>query len=250
MSNEVPVFKTDFGVEIRLKDYGGSCGAGIHVIGYYDPYNCGIFISVTPNGIVRDSESIICEDLKNGFCSVKYLCNNCEIGSNSYIDLALRESHTFSTGISVNISSDSSIPGFRSSSFSEVSSSKNHVIIGPIFTEFYFTAIRSFFSISEGNSALTQTGYHVTTDKSPVLGSQFSVENLGANMQINVRVVLDKHKDVLCTFRLQKNIPFIVACIFTGALGGIFTFIGVVMNIFEAHSKKKSLHQAPRRTSI
>lgn len=240
ISNEVSSFKTDFEVEIRLKDYGGSCGAGIHIIGYYNPYNCGKYISIIPNGIVRDSEIIICEDLQNGFCSVKYLCNNCEILSNAYIDLTLSESHTFSTGISVNITSDSSIPKFRSSSFSEVSASKNHFIIGPMFTEFYFTAIRSYFSISEANSAFTQTGYHVTTNKNPVLGSQFSIENLGANMQINVRMFLDKHKDVLCTFRLQKNIPFIVACILTGALGGIFTFIGVVMNLFEAHSKKKA----------
>lgn len=239
MANEVSVFKTNFEIEFKLKDYGGNCGANLNVIGYADLYNCGKYISVTPNGIARDSESILCDDLKNGFCSVKYLCKNCEIGLNAYIDLTLCESHTFTTGVSVNITSDSSIPESRSSSFSEVSASKNHFIIGSAFTEFYFTAIRSYFSVSEADSVFSQTGYHITSNKNPVIGSQYSIENLGANLQINVRVFLEKHSDVLYTYRMQKNMPFIVVCIVIGALTGIFSFIGVIMNAFEAHSNKK-----------
>jgi hypothetical protein len=104
------------------------------------------------------------------------------ISKEAHIWFKLYETESYASGISVNISSSSSIPEKISSVFTSLKSpNENQVFKGLIPTRFYFKLMPSvlFMQVFYSQSSewpSEETGFHIYTSQDPHIGSLFSNE--------------------------------------------------------------------------
>ncbi|OMJ92719.1 hypothetical protein SteCoe_4466 [Stentor coeruleus] len=226
-------FRINFEAEIRLKEYGGKCSSTFGSIGLTHYGDCGKTINISSKGFGDKSLKALCLPRQNKVCNIYFSCENCELQPGAYFEANIFESRAYAKIIEVNITADSSIPESRSSSFNKITASKNQIFIGYNFTEFHFMAIPSLLS---NDFQTINTGYHIIPGSSTILGSQNTVENFAAGL--NIRVFIDRKNDVIYTFRAKKHMEMFFICISLGALAGIFAIVGSVMRVCESQTEK------------
>ncbi|OMJ66059.1 hypothetical protein SteCoe_37237 [Stentor coeruleus] len=236
LESEVPDFKTNFEVLVKLDNYGDSCVSEGKI---NKEGKCSDLITLTSVNIDHEWENIGCKIDSLRRCLVKYSCTNCAIGSKAAINLVFQEKLSYSSGISVNVSSDSSIPESRSSVLSTVIPEKGYIFIGPLTNTFFFTFTPSYFTSSVSNFPPQLIGYHVDSSSLPKSGSQNLVENLSVTAQLSVSVVLEKILLGLYTSRSAKQSTLILISSLFGTITGLVGIVGTAMGQFENCLDKK-----------
>jgi hypothetical protein len=108
-------------------------------------------------------------------CLVSFKCSDCEILYSSRIQINLSEDLSFADHILVNVTASSSIPHETSRVLSLISTDTNTVFRGPEPSSFTFLMTPSLY-ISDTRFQRTKiTGYHITNNYKPVLGSVVNI---------------------------------------------------------------------------
>ena len=115
-----------------------------------------------------------CEDLQHT-CFIRYSCKNCELKNSAKLSVVLSENLSFANKIRVNVTSSSSIPEEYSSISIFQASEYDHLFRGIEPTQFnlYLTPSLYLSDVPDWESELT--GYHISQNKEPEVGSLASI---------------------------------------------------------------------------
>ncbi|OMJ65891.1 hypothetical protein SteCoe_37468 [Stentor coeruleus] len=221
--NEVDNFVSEINVTASFGHYLDSCAAN---------GQCNDEVDVTSYNIIKGKIEKICEKVDQ-FCNVIFLCRQCEIGTQSQLIFKMNEAYSFSSTISVSISSDSSIPESKSSFSRTIFPKSKEVFIGSTPSEFCYSLTPSVFYSTFSKYPSRATGYHISEYSTPITGSSFTIENLITESGLKVIVKLEKSTFGFFTFRYEKQSAFIVSGATIGSIAGIFQVLGFLMGIIE-----------------
>lgn len=234
LESEVKDFATNFEVEITLENYGDKC------VKNNDKDTCNDLIDVNSENIERKQVLMKCYISPSRTCKVRYICSNCRVKSKATISLIFQEKLSYASGISVNVTSDSSIPESRSSVYSSISPQPGFIFIGPSPNAFYFTLTPSYFTSSVSKFPSQLIGYHVDSSVLPTTGSQNLIENLSVTAQISVTIILEQILVGLYTSRFAKQSTLLLISGIFGTVTGLMGIVGIIMGKFEGFFKDKS----------
>jgi hypothetical protein len=234
LESEVKDFATNFEVEISLENYGDKC------VKNNDKDICSDLIDVNSENIDRKQVLMKCYISLSRTCKVRYICSNCRVRSKATINLIFQEKLSYASGISVNVTSDSSIPESRSSVYSSISPQAGFIFIGPSPNAFYFTLTPSYFTSSVSKFPSQLIGYHVDSSVLPTTGSQNLIENLSVTAQISVTIILEQILVGLYTSRFAKQSTLLLISGIFGTVTGLMGIVGIIMGKFEGFFKEKS----------
>ena len=174
-----------------------------------------------------------CTFTSDNSCIVKVYCEECIINTGASVLIILNEPLSYSSGIQVNVTSDSSIPESISSITSLIYPSNNYVFIGPVASQFYFTMTPSLFRSDSDQWSGQSTGYHISSESLPTPGSEYLSIEIPVASQLKLNIILNKDIASLYTYRfLKQTFLFLIS----GLLGSVFGAMGAVgsgMKFFE-----------------
>lgn len=194
---------------------------------------CSPQISLTTENIRSSSSHYTCDLTSTETCNVNFTCNNCIIDTGARLSIVLSQQLSYATGIQVNITSDSSLPNQPSSIYSKISPNTNYMFIGSEPTEFYFTLTTSLFTSESKKWPSRSTGYHISTESSPLLGSQHLSVELPTASQLKLIVHLDKSNSSLYTQRTFYTSTILLLSGLIGSIFGIKEAFGGIMKFTE-----------------
>lgn len=233
-------FKSNLEVKFELKNYGDSClNDNSYIKTKFSSVYCNKDIYAHVENINFESNSLRCYKDKDNTCVIVYYCSQCEITLDSSIKLALIEKLSFSAGILVNITSESSVPESPSSVSLGISPETGKIFIGPTSNDFFFTMTPSYFTSSVSEFPSKTTGYHITSESSPKVGSQNFIQDISLATQLSINVFFLKTSTGLYTSRYQRQSFLIFISGLFGTLSGLVGFIRFFMCQFEDWSKRK-----------
>lgn len=149
-------------VIINLHYYGGNC---------IDSNTCISSIIISDESLKYSSKKTTCTKSSNT-CSIKILYENCEIIDSGSISILSYEFESYCSIISVNVTSESSIPGEISSVYLKLEpESNNKVFKGSIPSVFSFEMTPSIFKSESPEWKNNLTGYHVSKYGAATIGS-------------------------------------------------------------------------------
>ena len=155
-------------VTIDLHYYGGLC---------VESDACLNLISITDKEIKYKNRSISCKKLPNA-CSIKIAYTDCHIIDLAKISIISYEYESYCSIITVNVTSDSSIPSEISSVVINLKPESNYKVFkGNSPSQFFFDMTPSVFYSESGNWPSELTGYHVAKYGSSVIGTTEIVKN-------------------------------------------------------------------------
>jgi hypothetical protein len=128
-------------------------------------------LTINMNNLLGELRNIQCMS-QNLACAVSFECINCKLINTGSISIELDEVDSYSTGISVEISSFSSIPDEYSTIITSLRSDQSLYLRGPNPSNFYFLMTPSLFLNDSGDWEKELKGYHVTKTQDPAKGSQ------------------------------------------------------------------------------
>lgn len=227
--NEISTFKANLKMNIAFDGYGDSC-----VIDSW----CSSQISIEIFDLKTVGSFSYSCSLVEKTCIIELSCFNCEIDSQSYIVLLLNEKFSYASSITVNITSTSSIPESISSETSIASTTNHQLFIGTTGTQFYFTLIPSLFVSTVDTNTAKDTGYHVLVETLPILGSQYSIQNIQGISLLKAVVYLIQSPSGLYTQRYPNQSFVLVVSGLLGSISGIIGGLGFLMSLFERNLKK------------
>ena len=153
-------------IELRLFSYGDICTEECSTSGV---------ISIEFLNINYDSATITCVKM-DGDCYISVYCIDCQILSGGQILYVLEEKSSYCSAISLNITSNSSIPSSLSSIQEFILPAANTIFRGFQPTKFNIMMTPSLFNSFVSGWPEQLTGYHVFVDSVAVPGSEFLVE--------------------------------------------------------------------------
>ena len=231
LESEVSAFvSSDVHIYTSFLRYGGSCLVN---------NQCNPLIIVNLQNIQYSSETISCSFIGKT-CMVTVVLQNCVFGEGSQLSIVLEEELSYATGISVNVSSDSSIPGLKSSILDDLYPRPGYMFIGSSPSEFYFVMIPSLFESQSSEWPAKSTGYHVSAGSAPLAGSEYVTSDLAITSQLQVNVFLVKSTNGLFTSRILNQTLLFVASGMLGAVFGVMGAVGGVMKFTEKQVKRYS----------
>lgn len=220
---EVDSFLADIKIVVTFNAYGDSCSQD-------DQCSPGIYFQVSDFKITGNY-SFKCE-LVEIACVITFMCLDCEITSGSSVYFYLNELLSHASSITVNLTSDSSIPGFISSETANVSADENQLFIGLTPTKFYFSLTPSLF-VSSVLGYTKNTGYHVLVDSIPIPGSQYTIPDSQAIRLLGVVVYLSQSSSGLYTLRYPtQNFTMVLSGVL-GAVSGLMQALAFIMRKLE-----------------
>jgi hypothetical protein len=154
------------------------------------------------------------------------------VNSGATVTFTSNESFSYCSGITVNMTSTSSIPGEISSILTTLSPDSTKVFVGPIASEFYFTTTPSLYKSDEKKQD-KRTGYHISSEFMPKAGSQFITSELSIITQLRLVIVLTLSNSGLYTYRYYEQTFAYVASALIGSIFGIMGAVGGVMKFIE-----------------
>lgn len=238
LQDEIPNFAANFEVKIEFHKYGDSCVVSeLFSFESIDFCNEQVFVDVV--NVEKTIEKLSCDMQTDRTCVVFYQCIGCQIGVGAFISVSLSEKLSYASSISVNVTSDSSIPESRSSVFTSLVPPQGYILIGAVPSEFSFTMTPSYFRATVKQFPSLLTGYHVSQLKSPEIGSINLIENLSINTQLNIIVSLQKVLVGLYTSRDYKQSELLLASTLFGTVTGLAGITGFLMVRAEKRIKKK-----------
>lgn len=146
-----------------------------------------------------------CTKVGDYTCSVAIICNNCTLLEEASILITSREKTSYATFLYANVTSDSSIPNEISSIKNKLYPSENYIFIGSEASTFYYTITPSLSTSESSNWPSKRTGYHISSDKPPMKGSQSLIIDLSITCGLKVLIILYKSDTGLVTQRLLKQ---------------------------------------------
>lgn len=239
--------KSNFSIKIDIKSFPISC-EGHPLLGntnkmFFDNYAlCSNDFSIITKDMKYKEYNYKCKYDSNNTCSILFTCIDCEPKVASTIEVKFNGLFGYSSGISVNFTSDSSIPNSPSSIFSTMKPEKNQILIGPESNMFYFSITPSYFDSSEGKTSFYKTGFHVSELYSPVHGGHQQVNDLYSASNFSVIVNLRKTSLGLLTERYKKQSKLELVGSLFGIFMGLMSAIGFFMKYFEFFSNKIIKH--------
>ena len=234
---EVDNFYADIEITSIFKNYGDVCNVN---------NSCSSGIKVTPyNFDILGDYKYACQQ-KNDSCVVIFSCYRCAIGSQSSIQLSLQSTYSYSSSITVIVTSTSSIPDSNSSVSTSINTQINQLFVGSDDSIFYFLMTPSFFISYVSDFQSNVTGYHVSKDINTVYGSIYSIDELSIVFQLGITVYLTQSNSGLYTERYQIQTFILLMIALLGSLAGIMEILRLLMRFIEKHyikfleEKKKS----------
>lgn len=208
-------------IEVFLKDYKGNC------TDYYG--DCVGGINITQSLYNYQKLDIVCEKLTTG-CKIYIICTGCEFFFSSSIVFVLSEVKSYTSQINVNITSDSSIPGYTSSVNSIiVPAETNSMLCGVNPSVFYYSITRSIFTYNSD----TSTGFHIVNAKPNEKGSEIDYQEVFSAGSLSLIIDIQVSDNILVTQRTDNT------SIFTFLLTAVSTCLGALslskfaMHLFE-----------------
>ena len=198
--------------------------------------NCESIVFFTNNLEYSKMRNFTNKDSKT--CTFTIELFSCSIEVGAYIKVTSLETLSYASGIEVNVTTNSSIPGELSSLVSKLSPDGNKVFIGPDASSFYFVMTPSLFKSEPSNYESNLKGYHVAVSKLPTRGSQFITSELSVASQLNVEIYLTLSNSGLYTYRYYKQSLIFVATALLGSIFGIMGAVGGVMSFLEKHGNR------------
>lgn len=220
LENEVSDFTADYIiVKVDFMRYGENCTSNITT------KKCIPEIIISVSGVSNKENSITCEYTKDKSCIVQYTCKDCILDVGAQMSLLMTGNLSYSAGIVVNVTSASSIPNAISSIVSDIYPNKDYVFIGSNSNEFYFTMTPSLFKSDSSKWENEATGYHVSSEKAPIIGSQYLTTELPIAFKLEAHVYLNTGISGLLTYRFVKQT---LLFLFSSLLGSIFGIMGAM----------------------
>ena len=213
--------------------------------------SCSTEIYLKVANIRSDSYKFSCELRSDRSCIVSFSCKNCIIDTGAVLSIVMNEPLSYSSGIKVNVSADSSIPGSISSMTTVIHPARGYVFIGPSASNFFFMMIPSWFESDSSAWPSKLTGYHISNEVLPTPGSEHQTAGTSVLSQLSLNVNLVKDISSLYITRLLKQTFFFTASSIIGSVFGIMGAFGAVMKFIEKQynrikivkQKKKNLEQ-------
>lgn len=152
----------DFNLTTIFKDFNGDC---------QKESMCKVEVEQ-----VSGHYTVSCVKVENS-CMISVKCYGCEMNTGSKVKYFMLDSFSYSTGISVNMTSTSSIPDEYSSIEQSIVADKNYVFRGPDASQIFFeitpsVRVTQIFSSQANANQEDSTGFHIAATKAAVLGSQ------------------------------------------------------------------------------
>ena len=163
-------------------------------------------------------------------CTVQIHCKSCTLNASAQISINFYEEFSFCSQISVNITSSSSIPGESSSVQSLIGSNYNAYFKGTSPTVFSHSVIPTLFQA--GNAE--HSGYHVSVDKPPVEGSQYSSSDFGFASGLPLIIGLEITNTVLGIMR-EADVGMLE--LFSAIIGTVFGFLSTFGGILKVSER-------------
>ncbi|OMJ93851.1 hypothetical protein SteCoe_3040 [Stentor coeruleus] len=221
--NEVSNFKSDINVTVSFGNYFDECGVN---------NVCQDGVEITSINIIKGNKITKCQKT-NYACVIEFLCYDCEIGTTSVLIFKLSQHYSFSTAISVTISSESSIPESQSLMSKTIIAPKDEVFIGRTSSEFYYSLTPSVFYSTISQFPKEATGYHISEYAIPTYGSSNTIEGLNTESGFTTVINLEKSAFGFYTYRYEKRSAYIVSSATIGSIAGVFQVIGFIMSTIE-----------------
>ena len=232
---EVDNFYSDIQIISIFKNYGDLCNVN---------NSCSADIKATPYDFdILYNYNYTCQQ-NSGSCIVTFSCYKCVIGSQSSVKFSLQSTYSYSSSITLIVTSTSSIPESKSSVYDSINTQPNQVFVGPINSIFYFLMTPSLFVsyVSEFQSNIT--GYHVSKDINPIPGSIYSINELAIAFKLGVVVYLTQNSSGLYTERYQIQTFIILISAILGSIAGMLGAIRFLMCFIEEKWMKFSKTRA------
>lgn len=226
LENQIGIFKADIKVTAKFYLYGDKCVVGSECSDLVGAYSS--------NFQYIEKEVNYCY-LIDQTCEIHYECYGCSIQSQATVYFFLKELFSYSTSISLNVRSTSSIPDSISSYNIMSTASSNTIYTGHKPTVFSFTMVSSLFESSVSNFPSQQTGYHVSQSSATQAGSESSVLQLTEVYSLGVQVVLTLSSTALYTNRSQTQSFLLVVSGLLGSIVGIMGACKFLMRFVEKH---------------
>ena len=218
-------FYANIKVEISLMQYLDNCHFADGLI-YLN-------ISGIMNSKDNSNDSFNYYRLSNGSCLIIYDCNNCYLESDAYILVNSDESTSYASGLSVAVTSTSSIPE-KSSYFQQgILADDSHLFAGSSATIFSFSMIPSYFESDSSSYPSSSTGYHISQDSPPQSGSQHLVEDLSTIKKLLVLLNFPLASYGLFTTRYMIQGFFVMISMLLGSISGALSAIRFLMSFSE-----------------
>ena len=231
LESEVAEFvASDVDIYASFLRYGDSC---VNSTG-----GCSALIFVTFQNVNYNSTSYSCT-LVDKTCMISVICVACVFDAGSMLTMILTEKLSYATGIYVNVSSTSSIPGKRSSVLNDLYPNTGYMFIGSTPSEFFFLMTPSLFESQSSQWPAKDTGYHVSVESNSVVGSQYISLDLPITSQLQLNIHLDKSTDGLFTSRVLKQSLIFVLSSLLGSVFGIMGAVGAAMKFIEGRLLKR-----------
>ncbi|CAG9326896.1 unnamed protein product [Blepharisma stoltei] len=225
LQNEISVFTGYIRVYATFFRYGGECVT--------EKNTCQESISYNLYYITYDKLQVNCTKSSENDCTISLACSNCVVETGAYIQYNLLEVSSYTSAISVNVTSTSSIPNELSSINEVLVPNDNSVFRGYNPTQFFYTMTPSYFRSYVSDWTDKVTGYHVSVASSPVGGSQYTITELPFTSDLKLQVYLAKSDTSLYTTRAAKQTVIILISTLLGSVFGVMSAIGGVMRITE-----------------
>ena len=219
------LFYSDINVTATFAFYGDVCEIN---------NECSSDINVVPSDFYILNGTYECQQIDE-LCLIAFICKNCVIGSEASVDFILDSTYSYSSSISINVSSASSIPESISSIYSSLTTPVNKVLIGSANSYFYFMLIPSYFTSDVSQFPANSTGYHVSEEQPPVSGSVYSIEDLPTVTNLGATVFLSQSSSGLYTKRYLIQTFIILVSSILGSVAGVMGATRFVMQITENH---------------
>ena len=224
LESEISEFKSLIYIQVVFNRYGGSC------ISMPNVCNSNMFFKSYQ--IKYSNEKLTCFLSSDNDCVITYTCKDCTIDTGAYFEVVLSEQLSYASGISVNFTTDSSIPNAISSYYTRLTPPENTVFRGYQPSVFYFTATPSLFKHELGDPN-PLTGYHISSETAPSLGSYYFTSQLPFTSSLKLEIDIFKSSSSLYTLRYLNETFIIAVNALLGSVFGIMGAIGAVMKITE-----------------
>ena len=228
LRNEVDQFSADIQIIAEFENYGDVCELNL---------TCPSKITVNAYNFEFLNQSNTCFQADRS-CFVSFICTNCVIGPEAYIQFAFESTYSYASAINVNVMSTSSIPESNSSVYSSLKAQYNQVYSGPTDSSFYFLITPSLFISYVPDFKSNITGYHITENSAPSPGSIFYVEEIANSFRLGLSIYLTQSDSGLYTERYHIQNFSLLAGSILGSIAGILGASRSIMTFFESNHIK------------
>lgn len=227
--NEVIEYKTDIKIEVIFFKYGDLC---------VKDGKCPSELSRIYIGLTYDIVTETCQMSPENDCKITIICYDCLINISAYVSLNMQEVSSYASAISVNVTSESSIPNEFSVIYQQISSRDSMIFRGVDPNEFYFAMTPSLFESDSESWPQNMTGYHVSLEKQPVYGSEYTITELAYTAGLKIKIYLNLQESCLYTLRSENYTLLGILGTLLGSIFGIMDAIGGFMIFFETTNSK------------